>query len=43
MSLIQQMLQNSDIFCFADYPYSSVSIKSLKVIPEISNRDISNW
>lgn len=43
MSLIQHILQNSDVFCFADYPYQSVSLDSLKVIPESNDKDISNW
>ncbi|VVC27811.1 Hypothetical protein CINCED_3A013043 [Cinara cedri] len=43
MSLVQHILQNSDIFCFADYPYRSVSIDLLKVTPEVDNKDINNW
>ncbi|VVC34988.1 Hypothetical protein CINCED_3A007099 [Cinara cedri] len=43
MSLIQHILQNSDVFCFADYPYRSVSIDSLKVMPESDDKDINNW
>ncbi|XP_050435609.1 CCR4-NOT transcription complex subunit 1 isoform X4 [Adelges cooleyi] len=43
MSLVQHILQNSDVFCFADYPYRSVSIDLLKVIPEADNKDINNW
>ncbi|XP_050527108.1 CCR4-NOT transcription complex subunit 1-like isoform X2 [Daktulosphaira vitifoliae] len=43
MSLVQHILQNSDIFCFADYPYRSISIDLLKVIPETDNKDINNW
>ncbi|XP_050542433.1 CCR4-NOT transcription complex subunit 1-like [Daktulosphaira vitifoliae] len=43
MSLVQHILQNSDVFCFADYPYRSVSVDLLKVIPEADNKDINNW
>lgn len=43
MSLVQHILQNSDIFCFADYQYRSVSIDLLKVAPEADNKDINNW
>ncbi|XP_025202841.1 CCR4-NOT transcription complex subunit 1-like isoform X4 [Melanaphis sacchari] len=43
MSLVQLILQNSDVFCFADYPYRSVSIDLLKVTPEADNKDINNW
>lgn len=43
MSLIQHILQNSDIFCFADYPYRSVSIEALKTMPEAEDKDINNW
>lgn len=43
MSLIQHILQNSDIFCFADYPHRSVSLDLLKEIPEVDNKNIANW
>lgn len=43
MSLIQHILQNADIFCFADYPYRSVSVDSLKVVPDLDNKDINTW
>jgi len=43
MSLIQHILQSSDVFSFADYPYRSVSIDSLKTIPEADNKDINTW
>lgn len=43
MSLIQHILRSSDVFCFADYPYRSVSIDSLKTIPEADNKDINTW
>lgn len=43
MSLVQHILQNSDVFCFSDYPYRSVSIDLLKVTPEADNKDINNW
>ncbi|KAL1130932.1 hypothetical protein AAG570_012173 [Ranatra chinensis] len=43
MSLIQQILKNPDIFCFADYPYHSVSIDILKALPETENKEIASW
>jgi CCR4-NOT transcription complex subunit 1 len=43
MSLIQHILRSSDVFCFADYPYRSVSIDSLKTIPDADNKDINTW
>lgn len=43
MSLVQHILQNSDVFSFADSPYRSVSIDLLKVSPEVDNKDINNW
>lgn len=43
MSLIQQVLENSDVFCFADYSFILVSIDSLKSISKINNSTIKNW
>lgn len=43
MSLIQHILQNSDVFCFADYPYRSVSVDTLKTLLDADNKDINNW
>lgn len=43
MSLIQQILENSDVFCFADYSFILVSIDLLKSTPEITISSIKNW
>ncbi|KAJ9577751.1 hypothetical protein L9F63_005671, partial [Diploptera punctata] len=42
-SLIQQILKNSDIFCFADYPFHSVPVDILKAPPENDNKEITTW
>ncbi|XP_050425870.1 CCR4-NOT transcription complex subunit 1-like [Adelges cooleyi] len=43
MSLLQYCLQNSDIFCFNDYPCRRVNVDFLNVRPGTENQDINNW
>ncbi|KAJ1081954.1 hypothetical protein NDU88_002126 [Pleurodeles waltl] len=43
LSFIQHSLLNPEIFCFADYPFHSVSIDILKAPPEDDNREIATW
>ncbi|XP_066592088.1 CCR4-NOT transcription complex subunit 1 isoform X2 [Prorops nasuta] len=42
-SLIEQILKNPDIFCFADYPYHSVIVDVLKAAPESDNKEAQTW
>lgn len=42
-SLIQNILKNSDVFCFADYPCVSVAVDLLKTPPEQDSKDLANW
>lgn len=42
-SLIQHILKNSDVFCFADYPCLSVSVDVLKTPPEQDSKELANW
>ncbi|XP_022920087.1 CCR4-NOT transcription complex subunit 1 isoform X2 [Onthophagus taurus] len=42
-SLIQLILKNPDVFCFADYPSSSVAIDMLKTPPEQDSKELANW
>nr|CAD7196956.1 unnamed protein product [Timema douglasi] len=42
-SLIQQILKNPDVFCFADYPFHSVTVDILKAPPESDNKEITTW
>lgn len=42
-SWVEQILQNPDVFCFTDYPHRPVNLSALKVQPEESNRDLTNW
>lgn len=41
--LISNILKNSDVFCFADYPFHSVNVEVLKAPPESDNKDIATW
>lgn len=43
MPLVKHKLQNSDIFCFADYPYHPVCIDLLILQPKSNDKDINNW
>lgn len=43
LSLIQNILKNPDIFCFADYPFLSVNVDVLKAPPESDNKEIATW
>lgn len=38
-----QILQNPDVFCFADYPHRQVQLDLLKVQPEDTNKETANW
>ncbi|XP_014478138.1 PREDICTED: CCR4-NOT transcription complex subunit 1 isoform X5 [Dinoponera quadriceps] len=42
-SLIQQILKCPDIFCFADYPYHSVTVDVLKAAPEGDSKEAQTW
>ncbi|XP_024942332.1 CCR4-NOT transcription complex subunit 1 isoform X6 [Cephus cinctus] len=42
-SLVQQVLKNPDIFCFADYPYHSVTVDVLKAAPEGDSKEAQTW
>ncbi|XP_064466564.1 CCR4-NOT transcription complex subunit 1-like isoform X2 [Ornithodoros turicata] len=43
LSLLHQILKNSDIVCLTDYKYRPVQVDILKALPEDDNRDIANW
>ncbi|KAF2893609.1 hypothetical protein ILUMI_12564 [Ignelater luminosus] len=43
LSLIQNILKNPDVFCFADYPFLSVPVDILKTPPEQDSKDLANW
>lgn len=42
-SLIQNILKNPDVFCFADYPFLSVPVDLLKTPPEQDSKELANW
>ncbi|KAL3275904.1 hypothetical protein HHI36_020639 [Cryptolaemus montrouzieri] len=42
-SLIQTILKNPDVFCFADFPCISVAVDVLKTPPEQDSKDLANW
>ncbi|XP_043501500.1 CCR4-NOT transcription complex subunit 1 isoform X2 [Polistes fuscatus] len=42
-SLVQQILKCPDIFCFADYPYHSVTVDVLKAAPEGDSKEAQTW
>lgn len=42
-SLVQQILKNPDVFCFADYRFHSVAVDILKAPPESDNKEIMTW
>lgn len=42
-TLINQILKNPDIFCFADYSYHPVAVEILKTTPETDNKEIATW
>lgn len=43
LSLIQNILKNPDVFCFADYTCMTVSIDILKTPPEQDSKELANW
>lgn len=43
LSLIATILKNSDLYSFADYIFTSVSIELLKTPPEMDNKEIAAW
>lgn len=43
LSLIATILKNPDLYCFADYVFTSVSIELLKTPPEMDNKEIAAW
>lgn len=42
-SLIQHILKNSDVFCFADYSCVPVAVDLLKTPPEQDGKELANW
>lgn len=42
-SLVQHILKNPDVFCFADYPAMTVSVDVLKTPPEQDSKELANW
>ncbi|KAI4469623.1 ccr4-not transcription complex [Holotrichia oblita] len=42
-SLIQHILKNPDVFCFLDYPCTTVSVDMLKTPPEQDSKELDNW
>ncbi|XP_026678412.1 LOW QUALITY PROTEIN: CCR4-NOT transcription complex subunit 1 [Diaphorina citri] len=43
VTLIQHILKNPDIFCFADFPFLSTSVELLKAQPDLDNKEIATW
>ncbi|KAB7502971.1 CCR4-NOT transcription complex subunit 1 [Armadillidium nasatum] len=43
LHLIEQILNNPDIFSFADYPFRSVTTEGLKALPELDNKAVATW
>uniref|UniRef100_A0A914UVV1 CCR4-NOT transcription complex subunit 1 n=1 Tax=Plectus sambesii TaxID=2011161 RepID=A0A914UVV1_9BILA len=43
LSWVSHILQNPDVFCFADYPHRQVQLDLLKVQPEDTNKETANW
>jgi hypothetical protein len=43
LSLIQQCLQNSDVFNFADYMMDVVACDILKNVPSDDDKEIAPW
>ncbi|KAL1402739.1 hypothetical protein quinque_008799 [Culex quinquefasciatus] len=44
LSLITMILKNrSDLYSFADYIYTSVSVDLLKITPEKDNEEVASW
>ncbi|CAH1107243.1 unnamed protein product [Psylliodes chrysocephalus] len=42
-SLIQNILKNPDVFCFADYSCAPVAVDVLKTPPEQDSKELANW
>ncbi|XP_023027069.1 CCR4-NOT transcription complex subunit 1 isoform X2 [Leptinotarsa decemlineata] len=42
-SLMQNILKNSDVFCFADYSCVTVSVDVLKTPPEQDGKELASW
>ncbi|KAG5879168.1 hypothetical protein JTB14_029970 [Gonioctena quinquepunctata] len=42
-SLIQNVLKNSDVFCFADYSCVPVAVDVLKTPPEQDGKELASW
>lgn len=43
LSLFTMILKNPDIFSFADYIFTSVSVDLLKIPPETDNKELGAW
>ena len=43
LSLMAQMLKNTDLFCLADYPHHPINVEILKSPPEPENKKLANW
>lgn len=42
-NLVSNLLKNPDLFSFADYIYTTVSVELLKTPPETDNKEIASW
>jgi len=43
LSLLSQLLKNTDIFCLADYSHHPINVEILKSPPEPDNKKLANW
>ena len=43
VSLLAQMLKNTDLVCMADYPHHPINVEILKSPPEPDNKKLANW
>lgn len=43
LSLFTQILKNSEMFCFTDYPCLPVATDCLKTLPELDNKEVVTW
>lgn len=43
LSILTQILKNAEMFCFTDYPCHLVSTDCLKSLPELDNKEVSEW
>lgn len=43
LSLLSQLLRNTDLFCLADYPHHAINVEILKSPPEPDNKKLASW